>query len=289
MGARLRYLGSLAVAAAGWATADFPSAYAGSCSARIGISSYSSSNCRVVEDERETAVEWAGAGNRVQRFLLQHDGSDEAETFWNGLAAQGDPHEAVGLLRREGRCWRGDDVELCFESPGDDDPAEMIARGAGRTDFGGAIEALGQAEALTCMHTSADAMPPDMRFAGRVAAGQNYSGDVPREYQFTRTSSGNVTLNGAPVEVLYDDGSSVSFRANQRSSMGRLHGGFPAETQRQWDEAREFVDNLVGGLEQSMGIDNRLYLLNFAARTGYLVTLSTETSLFEDAQRIDCW
>lgn len=108
----------LATGAAGFGAlfaAMLDTAEASSCTAKVGVSSYSYPDCRVAIEENETLIEWPGAGGRIQRFRLLHDGYQDAHVFWNGLRAEGDADQELGAVTNNGRCWRGRSAEICFD------------------------------------------------------------------------------------------------------------------------------------------------------------------------------
>jgi hypothetical protein len=239
-------------------------AEAGACSLTVGISSYNPLHCRVVVNETQTLIEWPAGANRTHRFRLVHGTSDKAEGFWNGLRAEGGADQQLGVLVNSGSCWRGERAQICFssiESP--EGPAGPDTSSSSK--LGEALRGLSGGQSMTCWHSQEDAMPPQVRLTARSMALSDYTGHLEREHTFTQFSSGEIFRDGTAVDVLY--------RANEQES---------------WRAAQELLGGLVAGLDQSMGMDRRIYVLNFRDRTAYLATLNPETDGLEQVQQIPC-
>ncbi len=255
---------------------------------KIGISQFFPAQCDVILDETDTLVLWPGPRDRKHAVRLLHNGSEEADAFWNGLGAVSEPTQGLGRVIDDGRCWRGPGMEICYDRI-DHVPDNVPRNGSISSGLGNAVRGLGAMETLTCVHTGEDALPPEMRATSRAMALSDYTDHLPREHSFARSASGEVTRNGRAVDVLFDENGTVSFSASQIQIPGALPGTFSPSEQESWRAAQRIIGNLAAGVDQAMGMGTRLYILSFRDRTGYLATLNTTTKQLEQVQQIECW
>jgi hypothetical protein len=103
----------LCLAAFGWASDGF--ARSGKCFLSVDGRTYLDSICNI-----ETSADGGfsiGTGERTRsKYFAAVDvepATGRATGYWNGRAAEGHAHETLGVLTRQGDCWRNERATVC--------------------------------------------------------------------------------------------------------------------------------------------------------------------------------